>query len=221
MTTLPGTGTGPRRSDAPRHLQVCGRRTASGGHRGAHRPLRPEPQRDPPAPREARGCRPRLRGSRAELGTWTAEARVRDEPCRGEPVGGHGSVRTVECVARRDPANRRRCLRRRQTLGAAVSSQNRRGRRSRRCRCRRDGAAGLRTGDPKRAAHRVDVVLRNCPFESAVLADPDTICDLHLGIAEGVAELAGEQIVVDELIANDPRRAGCRLRMHLEPTNED
>ena len=69
--------------------------------------------------------------------------------------------------------------------------------------------------------HRVDVVLRNCPFESAVLADPDTICDLHLGIAEGVAELAGEQIVVDELDANDPRRAGCRLRMHLEPTNED
>jgi predicted ArsR family transcriptional regulator len=66
----------------------------------------------------------------------------------------------------------------------------------------------------------VDVVLRKCPFESAVLADPDTICDLHLGISEGVAELAGESIVVDELIANDPRRANCRLRMHLEPTHD-
>jgi predicted ArsR family transcriptional regulator len=68
--------------------------------------------------------------------------------------------------------------------------------------------------------NRVDVVLRNCPFESAVLADPDTICDLHLGMAEGVAELAGGRLVIDELVARDPRRANCRLRMHLEPAND-
>lgn len=68
---------------------------------------------------------------------------------------------------------------------------------------------------------RVDVVLRNCPFESAVLADPDTICDLHLGIAEGVVALAGDRLVVDELVVQDPRRANCRLRMHLEPDNDD
>jgi len=67
---------------------------------------------------------------------------------------------------------------------------------------------------------RVDVVLRTCPFESAALADPDTICDLHLGIAEGVAGLTGDRVVVDELLATDPRRANCRLRMHLEPTSE-
>jgi predicted ArsR family transcriptional regulator len=67
---------------------------------------------------------------------------------------------------------------------------------------------------------RVDLVLRRCPFESAVLADPDTICDLHLGMSEGIAELTGQQIVVDELIANDPRRANCRLRMHLEPKHD-
>ena len=69
--------------------------------------------------------------------------------------------------------------------------------------------------------NRVDVVLRTCPFESAVLADPDTICDLHLGIAEGVAELAGERLVVDELEAHDPRRANCRLRMHFEPADHE
>jgi predicted ArsR family transcriptional regulator len=65
----------------------------------------------------------------------------------------------------------------------------------------------------------VDVVLRNCPFASAVLTDPDSICDLHLGIADGVAEVSGD-LVVDELVAHDPRRAGCRLRMHLRPENE-
>ena len=69
--------------------------------------------------------------------------------------------------------------------------------------------------------NRVDIVLRNCPFESAVLADPDTVCDLHLGIAEGVAGLAGERLVVDELVAHDPRRANCRLRIHLEPANDE
>ena len=68
---------------------------------------------------------------------------------------------------------------------------------------------------------RVDVVLRTCPFESAVLADPDTICDLHLGIVEGLTALTGERLVVDELITHDPRRAQCRLRMHLEPANDD
>lgn len=67
----------------------------------------------------------------------------------------------------------------------------------------------------------VDVVLRNCPFKSAVLADPDTVCDLHLGMAEGVAELAGGGLVVDELEAHDPRRANCRLRMHFEPPDEE
>jgi predicted ArsR family transcriptional regulator len=63
---------------------------------------------------------------------------------------------------------------------------------------------------------RVDIVLQSCPFESAVLEDPDSVCGLHLGIAEGLAELAGEGLVVDELVRHDPRRAGCRLRVRVE-----
>lgn len=64
---------------------------------------------------------------------------------------------------------------------------------------------------------KVDVVLHSCPFESAVLTDRDTVCDLHLGLAEGLAE-GTDQVVMDELIAKDPRRAGCRIRMHVDPT---
>ncbi len=60
----------------------------------------------------------------------------------------------------------------------------------------------------------VELVLRTCPFESAALADPDTMCGLHLGIAEGIAALDGDGLVVDDLIRHDPRRANCRLRMH-------
>lgn len=64
---------------------------------------------------------------------------------------------------------------------------------------------------------RVDVVLGSCPFASTVLADPETICSLHLGLAQGAAAATGDRLVVDDLVAKDPRRAGCRLRCHLEP----
>jgi hypothetical protein len=61
----------------------------------------------------------------------------------------------------------------------------------------------------------VDVTLRACPFATTALADPDTVCGLHLGIAYGVAESV-DGLVIDELIPKDPRRAHCRLRCHVE-----
>ena len=60
-----------------------------------------------------------------------------------------------------------------------------------------------------------DVVLHNCPFESTALADPDTVCQLHLGLAEGVSE-SSDAVEVEELIAKDPRRADCRLKLRIE-----
>lgn len=65
----------------------------------------------------------------------------------------------------------------------------------------------------------VEITLQTCPFESAALADPDTICQLHLGLACGVAEEVGG-IVIDELAPRDPRRAQCRLRCHVVETAE-
>ena len=67
---------------------------------------------------------------------------------------------------------------------------------------------------------RFEVVLQTCPFATTALADAETVCSLHLGIAEGVAELAGGRVVVDELVPRDPRRANCRLRLHLEADEE-
>lgn len=59
-----------------------------------------------------------------------------------------------------------------------------------------------------------EIVLNNCPFETAARADRETVCSLHLGIAEGLAE--GTAAVVDELVAYDPRRAGCRIRVRVD-----
>jgi predicted ArsR family transcriptional regulator len=61
----------------------------------------------------------------------------------------------------------------------------------------------------------VDMTLRTCPFATTALADPDTVCGLHLGIAYGIAESV-DGLVIDELIPKDPRRAHCRLRCHVE-----
>ncbi len=66
-----------------------------------------------------------------------------------------------------------------------------------------------------RRGNKVDIVLTTCPFETTALADPDTVCGLHLGLALGAADSLGG-IVIDELVPHDPRRGMCRLRSHTE-----
>jgi predicted ArsR family transcriptional regulator len=60
----------------------------------------------------------------------------------------------------------------------------------------------------------VEIVLHQCPFASAALADQDVVCSLHLGMAQGFAEAIGG-IEIDELAPTDPRHPHCRLRAHL------
>jgi predicted ArsR family transcriptional regulator len=62
----------------------------------------------------------------------------------------------------------------------------------------------------------LDVVLTQCPFASTASADPATVCQLHFGLAQGVAE-GLEGIEITELVPNDPHRAHCHLRVHLDP----
>lgn len=66
----------------------------------------------------------------------------------------------------------------------------------------------------KRRGNHIDIVLGACPFETTALADPDTVCGLHLGLAMGVAESL-DGVVIDELVPRDPRRGSCRLRCHV------
>ncbi|MCU4186016.1 helix-turn-helix domain-containing protein [Acidiferrimicrobium sp. IK] len=62
---------------------------------------------------------------------------------------------------------------------------------------------------------RVEFVLGRCPFAEVAEADPGTVCQLHLGLSEGLAEGLGG-LDVERLVAKDPHRAGCRLVLHRE-----
>ncbi len=65
---------------------------------------------------------------------------------------------------------------------------------------------------PKRVERgkRVDFVLQRCPFADVAESDPETVCQLHLGLAEGLAEGLGD-LAVEGLEMLSPRQAGCRL----------
>jgi predicted ArsR family transcriptional regulator len=65
-----------------------------------------------------------------------------------------------------------------------------------------------------RGHDHVDVTLQSCAFASTAASDPATVCQLHLGIAHGVAESVGG-IVIDELLVSDPTAGTCHLRCHL------
>ncbi|MGH9028679.1 MAG: helix-turn-helix transcriptional regulator [Acidimicrobiales bacterium] len=74
-------------------------------------------------------------------------------------------------------------------------------------------AGGFR---PVSVAHTrgCEFVLGRCPFVEVATEDPATVCQLHLGLAEGMAAELREGAAV-ELVAGDPRRAGCRLKVRV------
>ncbi|HEY5385190.1 MAG TPA: helix-turn-helix domain-containing protein [Acidimicrobiales bacterium] len=57
-----------------------------------------------------------------------------------------------------------------------------------------------------------DFVLGRCPFVDVAAKDPATVCQLHLGLVEGMATSLDDGAVVD-LVAKNARQAGCRVRV--------
>jgi predicted ArsR family transcriptional regulator len=67
----------------------------------------------------------------------------------------------------------------------------------------------------KRRGSKVDIVFGTCPFETTAMVDPDTVCELHRGLAVGAAESL-DGLVIDDLVLRDPRRGTCALTCHVE-----
>jgi predicted ArsR family transcriptional regulator len=70
---------------------------------------------------------------------------------------------------------------------------------------------------PEQIGSRPDIgfVLGTCPFERAALINPSLVCGLHRALAEGMAEALGGAFQVTDLVARDPRKAGCRLELRI------
>ena len=63
-----------------------------------------------------------------------------------------------------------------------------------------------------------DLVLDRCPFADGVEAPGgELICVLHRGLARGIAARAAPDVTVTELVVEDPRGGGCRLRLEGPP----
>lgn len=58
------------------------------------------------------------------------------------------------------------------------------------------------------------IALQSCPFAAVVLDDPNTVCDIHRGLAEGLARSVGG-LTIDGLDVEDPTVATCAIRCHL------
>ena len=61
-----------------------------------------------------------------------------------------------------------------------------------------------------------DLVLTRCPFVEVAESDPGTVCELHRGLAEGLAESLGGLTVTD-FVPRPARRAGCRIQLSESP----
>lgn len=57
------------------------------------------------------------------------------------------------------------------------------------------------------------LVLGHCPYASLAATAPEVVCELHHGLAEGMADAltCAEPIEVTGLARRDPRDAGCRV----------
>jgi predicted ArsR family transcriptional regulator len=70
--------------------------------------------------------------------------------------------------------------------------------------------------DPE-AGEVVELVLDRCPFLAAASANPEVVCEIHRGLAEGLLEGMKADTHVLKLVAHRPEKAGCRLLIEPVP----
>ena len=79
---------------------------------------------------------------------------------------------------------------------------------------RLEAEAARRGFEPERVerGRTVRLVLQRCPFDAAAAEHGEVVCDLHLGLVEGLVEAAGG-LEVTGLARQDPRKGGCQLKL--------
>ena len=82
-----------------------------------------------------------------------------------------------------------------------------------------EGEMARRGFEPRREDRGayLELVLERCPFVAAASAHPEIVCAIHQGLAEGILDGMESDKRVRNLVAYDPRRAGCRLQVEPRP----
>lgn len=62
-----------------------------------------------------------------------------------------------------------------------------------------------------------ELVLERCPFVAAASTDPDIVCEVHRGLAAGILDGLQADQRVRQLVAYNPKGAGCRLHLEARP----
>lgn len=57
-----------------------------------------------------------------------------------------------------------------------------------------------------------DFILEQCPYAEVAAMNPKTVCQLHLGLLEGLATELDKRAIVN-LVTRDPRIGGCRVEV--------
>lgn len=68
----------------------------------------------------------------------------------------------------------------------------------------------------ERHGDRAELILEHCPFAAAASADSDLVCQLHRGMAEGLAEQI-DGVVTEGLEVHAPQLGACRLHLTIGP----
>ncbi len=71
--------------------------------------------------------------------------------------------------------------------------------------------------DRRARGARTDFVLERCAFVEVAATHAATVCQVHLGLAEGFAERRGD-LTIERLRVRDPHAAGCSLVVAPAPT---
>lgn len=66
-----------------------------------------------------------------------------------------------------------------------------------------------------------EILLNRCPFVDGAQLAPEIVCQLHLGIAEGVTIATGGRIAISAIVIADPLTGGCRIQVEVpDPPDE-
>jgi predicted ArsR family transcriptional regulator len=69
-----------------------------------------------------------------------------------------------------------------------------------------------RDGFHPRRVHDTHIILQECPIADVAAADPHTICSLHRGLMEGIADAIGGAKIAS-FVAHDPHSAHCEIAL--------